>query len=67
MSKNPMLDTVFINATKWQPVAQTLRKILLEAGLSEELKWGKPCQGPSHNNLRNSTADSSRPAALLVG
>ncbi len=30
-------------AKKWQKEADRLRKIALDCGLSEELKWGKPC------------------------
>ena len=30
-------------AKKWQKEADTLRQIVLECGLSEEMKWGKPC------------------------
>ena len=32
----------------WQTVLQTLRKILLETNLTEEIKWGVPCY--THNN-----------------
>jgi uncharacterized protein YdeI (YjbR/CyaY-like superfamily) len=30
-------------AKKWQEETDALRKIALECGLAEELKWGKPC------------------------
>jgi uncharacterized protein YdeI (YjbR/CyaY-like superfamily) len=30
-------------AKKWQKEADKLRKIALDCGLSEEVKWGKPC------------------------
>jgi len=30
-------------ATKWQKETNDLRKIALDCGLVEELKWGKPC------------------------
>src|SRR6185503_5392663 len=30
-------------AKKWQKETDKLRKVLLECGLTEELKWGKPC------------------------
>jgi len=30
-------------AEKWQKEADRLRKIALDCGLSEEVKWGKPC------------------------
>jgi uncharacterized protein YdeI (YjbR/CyaY-like superfamily) len=30
-------------AKKWQKEADKLRKIVLDCGLNEEMKWGKPC------------------------
>ena len=30
-------------AKKWQKETEALRKIALDCGLAEELKWGKPC------------------------
>ena len=30
-------------AKKWQKETDKLRQIALECGLTEELKWGKPC------------------------
>lgn len=30
-------------ANKWQEEMDTLRRIALDCGLTEELKWGKPC------------------------
>ena len=30
-------------AKKWQKEADKLRKIVLDCGLTEEMKWGKPC------------------------
>jgi uncharacterized protein YdeI (YjbR/CyaY-like superfamily) len=30
-------------AEKWRNETESLRKIVLECGLTEELKWGKPC------------------------
>jgi len=30
-------------ADKWQPETRLLRRIALECGLSEAIKWGKPC------------------------
>src|SRR5699024_12606 len=31
------------NAQNWQGVIEELRAILLNSGLTEDLKWGKPC------------------------
>ena len=39
---NPKITTYISKATIWQPELKTLREILLECGLDEEMKWGKP-------------------------
>jgi uncharacterized protein YdeI (YjbR/CyaY-like superfamily) len=39
---NPKVDVYLTNAKKWQNEMKTLRKIILECQLTEELKWGKP-------------------------
>ncbi|NND33361.1 MAG: hypothetical protein HKN76_12290 [Saprospiraceae bacterium] len=40
---NPKVDFFFEKATKWQQEYNKLRTIILDCGLTEELKWGKPC------------------------
>jgi len=40
---NPKVDFYFAKAEKWQKEVEKLRTILLDCGLTEELKWGKPC------------------------
>jgi uncharacterized protein YdeI (YjbR/CyaY-like superfamily) len=40
---NPKVDAFVSRAKAWQGEIQKLRSILLECGLDEELKWGKPC------------------------
>ena len=40
---NPKVDWYFDKATKWQKEYEKLRTILLDCGLTEELKWGCPC------------------------
>src|ERR1041385_6744130 len=40
---NPKVDWFFDKARKWQKEFEQLRKICLSCGLTEELKWGKPC------------------------
>lgn len=40
---NPKVDEYIRKAQKWQEEMKVLRKILLDCGLTEELKWGKPC------------------------
>ena len=40
---NPQVDAFVKRAKTWQGEMQKLRHILLDSGLDEELKWGKPC------------------------
>jgi uncharacterized protein YdeI (YjbR/CyaY-like superfamily) len=40
---NPKVDWFFEKDTKWQKEYKKLRTILLNCGLTEELKWGCPC------------------------
>jgi uncharacterized protein YdeI (YjbR/CyaY-like superfamily) len=40
---NPKVDVYLGEAKKWREEMAKLRTILLGCGLSEELKWGKPC------------------------
>jgi len=40
---NPKVDWYFDKAEKWQSEVSKLRTIILDCGLSEELKWGNPC------------------------
>jgi len=42
-TKNPRVDAFVSRAKAWQSEMQKLRSILVDAGLDEELKWGKPC------------------------
>ncbi len=42
-AQSSKVDAFVSRATSWQDEIQTLRSILLECGLDEELKWGKPC------------------------
>jgi uncharacterized protein YdeI (YjbR/CyaY-like superfamily) len=42
-AQSAKVDAFVRNAKKWQDEIQALRSILLESGLDEELKWGKPC------------------------
>ena len=37
------VDAWLQNAEKWRGEMQALRRIALDCGLEEELKWGKPC------------------------
>ncbi|HEY6246206.1 MAG TPA: YdeI family protein [Pyrinomonadaceae bacterium] len=40
---NPKVDWFFNKAKQWQREYEELRKICLDCGLTEELKWGCPC------------------------
>lgn len=40
---NPKVDFFFEKGGKWQKEFEQLRKIILDCGLAEELKWGQPC------------------------
>jgi uncharacterized protein YdeI (YjbR/CyaY-like superfamily) len=40
---NPKVDFFFKKASKWQEEYGLLRSIILDTGLTEELKWGCPC------------------------
>lgn len=48
---NPKVDRYFKKAKKWQEELLQLRAIVLESGLTEELKWGKPCYTPKRSNI----------------
>ena len=48
---NPKVDWFFDKATKWQKEYEKLRTILLDCGLSEELKWGCPCYAYEKRNI----------------
>lgn len=45
---NPEVDFYFDKATHWQDEYEKLRNLILDCGLTEELKWGTPCY--THNN-----------------
>ena len=40
---NPKADGYLKRAKKWRAEMEKLRELLLATGLTEELKWGKPC------------------------
>lgn len=48
---NPKVDWYFDKATAWQKEYQQLRKIALDCGLTEELKWGCPCYTFENRNI----------------
>jgi len=48
---NSMVDWFFNKSGKWQEAYQELREIVLDCGLTEELKWGCPCYTNQKNNI----------------
>jgi uncharacterized protein YdeI (YjbR/CyaY-like superfamily) len=48
---NPKVDAYISKAQKWQKEMEKLRMILLDCGLTEELKWGKPCYQFQKTNI----------------
>jgi len=58
MKTNPKVDWFFNKAKKWLEEYDRLRMIVLDCGLTEELKWGCPCYtiptGLSKNASENS-------------
>ncbi|MBN9382275.1 MAG: YdeI family protein [Chitinophagaceae bacterium] len=48
---NPKVDFFFDKAKKWQKEVEKLRMIVLDCGLTEELKWGVPCYTYQENNI----------------
>ena len=48
---NPNVDFFFDKAEKWQGAFEQLRMIILDCGLTEELKWGKPCYSLEGSNV----------------
>ncbi len=48
---NPKVDFYFSKAKKWQEELDQLRTIVLDCGLTEELKWGVPCYTFQKSNI----------------
>jgi uncharacterized protein YdeI (YjbR/CyaY-like superfamily) len=48
---NPKVDFFFIKAKQWQEELEHLRTVILDCGLTEELKWGVPCYTFQKNNI----------------
>jgi uncharacterized protein YdeI (YjbR/CyaY-like superfamily) len=48
---NPKADFYFDKAKKWHKELEKLRKIVLDCGLDEELKWGTPCYVFQNSNI----------------
>jgi uncharacterized protein YdeI (YjbR/CyaY-like superfamily) len=48
---NPKVDAFVSRAGQWQAEYKQLRKIILDCGLTEELKWGVPCYTFQNKNI----------------
>jgi len=48
---NPKVDFYFSKDKKWQEEIKKLRRIVLDCGLTEELKWGVPCYTFQKTNI----------------
>src|SRR5213596_3782190 len=48
---NPKVDACLSRARKWGEEMEKLRMISLDCGLTEELKWGKPCYTFQTSNI----------------
>ena len=48
---NPKVDFYFNKNKKWEEELEHLRPIVLDCGLSEELKWGVPCYALEKKNI----------------
>lgn len=48
---NPKVDFYFSKSKKWLKELELLRKIVLDCGLTEELKWGVPCYTFQESNV----------------
>src|SRR6266568_2900489 len=50
-SMNPKVDQYLRRAKKWQKEMEKLRMIVLDCGLTEEMKWSKPCYTFQKSNI----------------
>lgn len=48
---NPRVDFFFNKDSRWQKEYIQLRKIILDCGLAEDLKWGCPCYTFENRNI----------------
>jgi uncharacterized protein YdeI (YjbR/CyaY-like superfamily) len=49
--RNPKVDTFLRRAKQWREEFEKLRRIVLECGLTEEMKWGHPCYTFEKSNI----------------
>ena len=48
---NPSVDFYFDKAQTWRAAIEKLRRVVLDCGLGEELKWGCPCYTFQNKNI----------------
>lgn len=48
---NPRVDAYLNEAKNWQEELKQLRRIIIDCGLTEEMKWGQPCYTFQSTNL----------------
>jgi len=48
---NPKVDVFLSKAQEWRDEFEKLRMLALDCGLTEELKWGKPCYTFQKSNI----------------
>ena len=51
MTSNPEVDAYITRSEMWPEEMTCLREILLGCGLTEAIKWGKPCYGHDGKNI----------------
>ncbi len=51
MATNSKVDAYIARSKQWPEEMGALRSILLDAGLTEEIKWGKPCYSHDDKNI----------------
>ena len=49
--RNPKVEFFFGKAKQWKEECETLRAIVLDCPLTEELKWGQPCYTSEGKNI----------------
>ncbi len=48
---NPKVDAYLARQTQWKAESEQLRAIALGCGLTEDMKWGKPCYTDNGGNI----------------
>ena len=49
--RNPKVDGYLRRAKQWQGEFEKLRRIVLDCGLTEEMRWGHPCYTLEKTNV----------------